>query len=126
MLNAVRMVGCIFFFSSRRRHTRFDCDWSSDVCSSDLEGRPSRDYRHTKALMHSDTGLWHRVMERLADSAIAFLDVQLSHGAGAFQLFDSWAGTLSRGDYERFVLPHSRHVFAELAARHPDAPGIHF
>src|SRR2546427_8896780 len=28
-----------FFFSSRRRHTRFDCDWSSDVCSSDLEPR---------------------------------------------------------------------------------------
>src|SRR2546430_5130186 len=27
----------VFFFSSRRRHTRFDCDWSSDVCSSDLE-----------------------------------------------------------------------------------------
>src|SRR2546427_5948072 len=27
-----------FFFSSRRRHTRFDCDWSSDVCSSDLCG----------------------------------------------------------------------------------------
>src|SRR2546430_3500131 len=29
----------VFFFSSRRRHTRFDCDWSSDVCSSDLIGR---------------------------------------------------------------------------------------
>src|SRR2546430_1544012 len=28
-------VGEVFFFSSRRRHTRFDCDWSSDVCSSD-------------------------------------------------------------------------------------------
>src|SRR6266853_4174217 len=28
-----------FFFSSRRRHTRFDCDWSSDVCSSDLSSR---------------------------------------------------------------------------------------
>src|SRR2546430_2958383 len=28
-----------FFFSSRRRHTRFDCDWSSDVCSSDLQLR---------------------------------------------------------------------------------------
>src|SRR2546430_14457569 len=28
----------VFFFSSRRRHTRFDCDWSSDVCSSDLAG----------------------------------------------------------------------------------------
>src|SRR6266478_10222069 len=31
------VVGLFFFFSSRRRHTRFDCDWSSDVCSSDLE-----------------------------------------------------------------------------------------
>src|SRR2546427_8340766 len=33
------MLCCIdfFFFSSRRRHTRFDCDWSSDVCSSDLD-----------------------------------------------------------------------------------------
>src|SRR5207237_4898076 len=29
---------CLFFFSSRRRHTRFKCDWSSDVCSSDLPG----------------------------------------------------------------------------------------
>src|SRR2546430_10400809 len=29
-------VDVVFFFSSRRRHTRFDCDWSSDVCSSDL------------------------------------------------------------------------------------------
>src|SRR6266481_6371061 len=34
------IVGRIyFFFSSRRRHTRWNCDWSSDVCSSDLEGR---------------------------------------------------------------------------------------
>src|SRR3989475_3618222 len=32
-----------FFFSSRRRHTRFDCDWSSDVCSSDLKA--ARDFR---------------------------------------------------------------------------------
>src|SRR5205085_7750429 len=30
------MLFVLFFFSSRRRHTRFDCDWSSDVCSSDL------------------------------------------------------------------------------------------
>src|SRR5256886_4544885 len=37
MLSMVRVSSCFFFFfSSRRRHTRFDCDWSSDVCSSDL------------------------------------------------------------------------------------------
>src|SRR3989475_204563 len=34
------MIFCFFFFSSRRRHTRFDCDWSSDVCSSDLAWSP--------------------------------------------------------------------------------------
>src|SRR2546430_3900807 len=34
----------LFFFSSRRRHTRFDCDWSSDVCSSDL---PATGIRHS-------------------------------------------------------------------------------
>src|SRR2546427_6155831 len=33
----VFLVDVFFFFSSRRRHTRFDCDWSSDVCSSDLD-----------------------------------------------------------------------------------------
>src|SRR5205085_6890093 len=32
----INLILIFFFFSSRRRHTRFDCDWSSDVCSSDL------------------------------------------------------------------------------------------
>src|SRR5256886_3498211 len=35
-------------FSSRRRHTRFDCDWSSDVCSSDLEIKPMK-------MLHTDS-----------------------------------------------------------------------
>jgi uroporphyrinogen decarboxylase len=96
------------------------------VASYLIEGRPSRTYEHTKALMRSDEGLWHDVMDRLAAIAVTFLDVQLRHGAQAFQLFDSWAGALPRRDYERFVLPHSRRVFAELAERHPEAPGIHF
>src|SRR5439155_19027240 len=38
-VNALQMIngGCVFFFSSRRRHTRWPRDWSSDVCSSDLD-----------------------------------------------------------------------------------------
>src|SRR2546430_701550 len=38
-----------FFFSSRRRHTRFDCDWSSDVCSSDLSSTRRRRSRSRSA-----------------------------------------------------------------------------
>ncbi len=91
-----------------------------------IEGRPSKDYRFTKAMMYTEPGLFHQVMDRLATSAITFIDAQLTAGAGAFQLFDSWAGSLSLADYQKFVLPHSTRVFAELRVRHPDAPCIHF
>src|SRR2546430_9678988 len=40
----------MLFFSSRRRHTRFDCDWSSDVCSSDLSARLLEDARQRMVL----------------------------------------------------------------------------
>lgn len=65
-------------------------------------------------------------MERLTQHAIAFIDAQVTAGARAFQLFDSWAGSLSRRDYDTFVLPHSRRVFDAMAAKHPGVPGIHF
>jgi uroporphyrinogen decarboxylase len=96
------------------------------VASYLVEGRPSRTYQHTKRLMHTEPALWHAVMERLVQHSVTFISTQLASGARAFQLFDSWAGALSRRDYDRFVLPHSTRVFAELAARHPGTPGVHF
>ena len=96
------------------------------VASYLIEGRPSRTYEHTKQLMHTNPTLWHQLMERLVQHAVASIGGQLDHGARAFQLFDSWAGTLSRADYDSYVLPHSTAVFAALATRHPDIPGIHF
>ena len=96
------------------------------VASYLIEGRPSRNYHHTKRLMATEPTLWHALMERLSQHATAFIRAQLDAGARAFQLFDSWAGALSRRDYDRFVLPHSRAVFASLAESHPDVPGIHF
>ena len=76
--------------------------------------------------MHGDEALWHRVMERLVQHSVEFVSVQIASGAEAFQIFDSWAGSLSRADYDRFVLPHSTAVFSELARLHPGVPGIHF
>jgi uroporphyrinogen decarboxylase len=96
------------------------------VASYLIEGRPSREYVNTKSLMHNNGALWHAVLDRIADHAIAFISAQLTAGARAFQLFDSWAGALSRADYDRFVLPHSQKVFRSLAELHPGAPGIHF
>src|SRR5688572_21105581 len=56
------------------------------VASYLIEGRPSRTYEHTKALMRSDTALWHDLMDRLAAMSITFIETQLDAGARAFQL----------------------------------------
>ena len=96
------------------------------VASYLVEGRPSRTYQNTKQMIHLEPVLWHQLMERLTQHAVAFIDAQLSAGAQAFQLFDSWAGALSNSDYREFVLPHSKNVFQQLRELHPTKPGIHF
>ena len=96
------------------------------VASYLVEGRPSRTYQNTKRLMRAEPGLWNALMERLVQHSIEFISVQLASGAEAFQLFDSWAGALSRADYDAFVRPHTAAVFAGLAERHPGTAGIHF
>ncbi len=94
------------------------------VASYLIEGRPSRTYERTKALMLGDEALWHALLDRLADSAIASLRSQIDCGAAAAQLFDSWAGALCPADYERYVLPHSSKVLAAIGAT--GVPRIHF
>jgi uroporphyrinogen decarboxylase len=88
-----------------------------------IEGGPSREHARTKALMHGAPELWHALLSRLAVIARTFLEVQISAGVSAVQLFDSWAGALSRADYETFVAPHSAAVLQPLAGR---VPRIHF
>jgi uroporphyrinogen decarboxylase len=88
-----------------------------------VEGGPSKDHARTKALMHGDPSLWHALAGRLAVISREFLRVQISAGASAVQLFDSWAGCLSRAEYEQYVQPHSRAVLEPLAGL---APRIHF
>lgn len=96
------------------------------VASYLIEGRPSRTYQNTKRLMRSDTKFWHEIMERLVQHSVEFISAQLTAGAEAFQVFDSWAGALSQPDYDTFVRPHTTSVFTQLAERHPGVAGIHF
>ena len=94
------------------------------VASYLVEGQPSRTYTKTKAMMLGDPDLWAALADRLADFAIASLRSQVEAGARAVQLFDSWAGALSPSQYERYVLPASRKVFAGVADL--GVPRIHF
>ena len=88
-----------------------------------VEGGASRDYRHTKALMHGDPGAWDALMARLVRAVADTLREQIAAGAHAVQLFDSWVGTLSPADYRARVMPHMRALFAALPK---GTPVIHF
>jgi uroporphyrinogen decarboxylase len=89
-----------------------------------VEGGPSKNHEHTKALMYGDPQLWHDLCARLAQISGTFLRVQASAGASAVQLFDSWVGALPRADYERFVQQHSAAALA--AVDDLGVPKIHF
>jgi len=89
-----------------------------------VEGGPSKNHEHTKALMHGDPELWDALCSRLAQISGAFLRVQAEAGASAVQLFDSWVGALSRADYVRHVQRHS--AAALDAVTDLDVPRIHF
>jgi uroporphyrinogen decarboxylase len=89
-----------------------------------VEGGPSKSHERTKALMYAEPQLWGALLDRLAAITTAFLRVQVSAGAAAIQLFDSWAGELSLSDYRRNVLPHSAAVLSDLGPL--GVPRIHF
>ncbi|MFD9488895.1 uroporphyrinogen decarboxylase [Streptomyces sp. NPDC059991] len=89
-----------------------------------VEGGPSRNHEHTKALMYGDPQLWADLLDRLAEITGAFLKVQIEAGASAVQLFDSWVGALAPADYRRSVMPASTKVFREVEKY--GVPRIHF
>ncbi|MBK4148214.1 uroporphyrinogen decarboxylase [Corynebacterium macginleyi] len=86
-----------------------------------IEGGPSKNHEHTKALMHAEPETWHMLMRRLVPTLVNFLRVQVDAGIDAMQLFDSWAGYLNERDYREFVLPYSQEILASI-----DIPRIHF
>jgi uroporphyrinogen decarboxylase len=86
-----------------------------------VEGRPSRDHVRVKELMYREPRAWHALAERLADGFARYVAAQAAAGADVIQLFDSWAGALSPGDYEEFVAPYSARILGAV-----DVPTIHF
>jgi uroporphyrinogen decarboxylase len=89
-----------------------------------IEGGPSRDYLRTKTFMYEQPAGWHRLCGLFAETMTTYLRAQVSAGAQALQVFDSWAGALGRADYREFVLPHTRQIFDGLSDT--GVPLIHF
>lgn len=93
------------------------------VASYLIEGGGSRNYVETKRLMYGDPGAWRALMDHLVRVTTNYLNGQIAAGAQAVQLFDSWVGCLSPGDYRNFILPHMQTLLQGLS---PGIPVIHF
>jgi uroporphyrinogen decarboxylase len=94
------------------------------LASYAIEGGSSRNYLLTKQLMYCEPKVWHQLMDKFARVITGYLRRQIKAGAQAIQLFDSWVGCLSVGDYVEYVLPHVQLIFEGL--KREGVPMIHF
>jgi len=88
-----------------------------------VDGRSSREYPRTKALMYGEPELWHALMDKLTEVTLRYLKGQVAAGADAVQLFDSWLGLVGAETYASLVAPYTRRIFDGLRGL---APTIHF
>lgn len=95
-----------------------------------IEGGPSRDLPHSRRLMAEDPQLWRDILDWCADVTATFIEAQVESGASALQVFDSWAGRLSRAEYLNFAAPSSTRLFDKLRSLSDssgqEVPRIHF
>lgn len=79
-----------------------------------IEGGPSREYVETKRLLYSEPATFDRLIARLATMTVDYLRLQVESGAAALQVFDTWAGAVTPGVFERHLLEPLRTIFEEL------------
>ena len=89
-----------------------------------IEGGSSRNYIDTKKMMYGAPDVWDRLMAKLTRVLADYLSAQVHAGAQALQIFDSWIGALSPGDYRLYVFPHMKRLLSELHTF--GVPVIHF
>ncbi len=79
-----------------------------------IEGGSSKAFWNTKKMMYTNPVLYHALMRKITDSVITYLQAQAEAGAQALQVFDSWAGSLSPGDFAEFALPYVQDIMKAL------------
>lgn len=89
-----------------------------------IEGGPSKNYHRTKAFMYSEPEAWFMLMDKLAEMTITYCKSQITAGAQAIQIFDSWVGTLNVQDYRTYIKPCMQKIFKTL--RSENVPLIMF
>jgi uroporphyrinogen decarboxylase len=79
-----------------------------------IEGGGSKSFAEIKKMAFSDPATLRALLDKLASTIIAYMRFQIEAGAQVVQLFDTWAGELTRSDYENFALPVTQRIFQEI------------
>jgi len=91
-----------------------------------VAGQGSRDQSDTRRLAYADAGRFGDILGRIEAVTLDYLSGQVDAGAEALQLFDSWAGSLSPAQFERWVIAPTARLVDAVERRHPDVPIIGF
>ncbi len=84
-----------------------------------VEGGGSRSFAEIKTMAYREPRVLHALLDKLATTVSSYLLFQIEAGAQVIQLFDTWAGELSRLDYEEFALPYTQRIFDAVGSRVP-------
>ena len=89
-------------------------------------GEGSRDQHETRAMAYRDPSAFAEIIQAIVGVTVEYLSGQIQAGAEAVQLFDSWAGSLSPAQFERWVVAPNAAIVAAVKARHPETRIIGF
>jgi len=91
-----------------------------------VAGAGSRDQHETRRFAYRDPAAFALIIDAITDATIEYLSRQIACGVMAVQLFDSWAGSVSPAQFERWVIAPNARIIAALHERHPGVPVIGF
>ncbi len=91
-----------------------------------VAGQGSKDQAAARRMALSDPAAFGAIIDAIVDLSVAYLSGQIEQGVEAVQLFDSWAGSLSPAEFERWVIAPNAEIVRRLKALHPDTPIIGF
>jgi uroporphyrinogen decarboxylase len=79
-----------------------------------IEGKGSKTFSEAKKMLYVNPVLSHQLLEKITVSTIAYLKEQIKSGADIVQVFDSWAGVLSKAQYIEFALPYMQKIATSI------------
>jgi uroporphyrinogen decarboxylase len=77
-------------------------------------------------MAYRDPEAFARLIERIVEATVEYLDGQIAAGVHAVQLFESWSGSLAPDQFERWVIGPTRAIVRAIKAKHPNVPVIGF